>query len=877
LTALAWAAKIKVVNIMRVNALSLGLLIGCVASTALSDERKANSEITDADRAFWSFRPIEETPVPDGSQHPIDAFIRDRLEGDTLQASPKADKRTLMRRVFADGTGMPPAPDESARFMDDPAEDAYEQLVDRVLASPHFGERWARHWLDVARFAESGGFELDGDRPLAYQYRDFVIKAFNDDLPYNQFVQWQIAGDEFAPDNREALKATGFLGCGVRNAVITKNQVEKERYDELDEILGTTGVAMLGLSIGCARCHDHKYDPINTIDYYRMLSTFTTTVRSEIAHAEPTEAVDKAIEVFNRDHQELVAALTRHESKMVPRYTDETIAHQSLKLSPWLATEPFQTTGHAAGHAAVFSPETTPGSGPDPSLSWLPRPDLSDGKNHVISKSNSVFYFHRTITAASTTPTVLSFGADDTIKAWLDGELIANRIIAGAVNPDQAIAQVTLTKGEHHLLFKVVNGAGIGGLYFKVKEQGMPAEMKAIAKIPLAQRNPQQSEKLVNWSRPFDPEWKRLTAEIATHLTKKPRYAMETIFVSTEGRKGFRPRIYNVQGPEFYPQTYVLKRGDANDKIAPATQSFLQVLMNHDDAEQHWIEEPPAGSVSTYRRKSLALWLTDNVHGAGNLLARVIVNRLWQHHFKEGLVATPNDFGTQGTRPTHPDLLEWLAGELIRNDWSLKHIHRLILTSETFQQASAFSESAAKIDPENRLLWRFTPRRLEAEAIRDSILAVSGQLDRTMYGSGTLDSRQKRRSIYFTVKRSLLNPMLNLYDAPETLTSAGRRSSTTTAPQALLLVNNPNIREWASAFATRFSTQPTRTLSDAVHQAYSLAFNRAPSPTELSVGVQFVEAQQAEYRTGAVPNASHLAFTDFALALFSLNEFIYLD
>jgi len=180
---------------MRVNALSLGLLIGCVASTALSDERKANSEITDADRAFWSFRPIEETPVPDGSQHPIDAFIRDRLEGDTLQASPKADKRTLMRRVFADGTGMPPAPDESARFMDDPAEDAYEQLVDRVLASPHFGERWARHWLDVARFAESGGFELDGDRPLAYQYRDFVIKAFNDDLPYNQFVQWQIAGD----------------------------------------------------------------------------------------------------------------------------------------------------------------------------------------------------------------------------------------------------------------------------------------------------------------------------------------------------------------------------------------------------------------------------------------------------------------------------------------------------------------------------------------------------------------------------------------------------------------------------------------------------------------------------------------------------------
>lgn len=864
-------------NTGRFNALSLVLLIGCVASMALSDECEADSEITDADRAFWSFRTIEKTPVPPGSQHPIDAFIHDRLEHHKLQFSPRADKRTLMRRVYADGIGMPPSPDERTRFMDDPAEDAYEQLVDRVLASPHFGERWARHWLDVARFAESGGFELDGDRPHAYQYRDFVIKAFNDDLPYDKFVQWQIAGDEFAPDNREALKATGFLGCGVRNAVITKNQVEKERYDELDDILGTTGVAMLGLSIGCARCHDHKYDPINTIDYYRMLSTFTTTVRSEISHAEPSEEVDKALEVFDRDHEELVAALTRHESKMVAGYTDETIDHQPLELSPWQVAEPFQTTGHAAGHAAVFSPETTPGSRPDPSLSWLPRPDLSDGKNHVISKSNSVFYFHRTITAASATPTVLSFGADDTIKAWLDGELIAQRIIAGAVNPDQAIARVTLAKGEHHLLFKVVNGAGIGGLYFKVKAQGMPAEMKAIAKIPLAQRSPQQSEKLVNWSRPFDPEWKRLTAEIAKHLKKKPSYATETIFVSTEGRKGFRPRIYNVQGPEFYPQTYVLKRGDANDKIAPATQSFLQVLMNHDDAEQHWIEKPPAGSTSTYQRKSLANWLTDHRHGAGNLLARVIVNRLWQYHFKEGLVATPNDFGAQGTRPTHPELLEWLAGELIGNDWSLKHIHRLILTSETFQQASAFSESAAKIDPENKLLWRFTPRRLEAEAIRDSILAVSGQLDRTMYGSGTLDPRQKRRSIYFTVKRSLLNPMLNLYDAPETLTSAGRRSSTTTAPQALLLVNNPHIRELAAAFAGRISGSPGSAAVDSIKTAYALAFNRPPSASELQAAAQFIERQEGEYTAGGKANPRRLALTDFSQAVFCLNEFIYVD
>jgi hypothetical protein len=299
--------------------------------------------------------------------------------------------------------------------------------------------------------------------------------------------------------------------------------------------------------------------------------------------------------------------------------------------------------------------------------------------------------------------------------------------------------------------------------------------------------------------------------------------------------------------------------------------------MNHDDSESHWIEQPPAESNSSYRRKSLANWITDTQHGAGSLLARVIVNRLWQHHFGKGLVTTVNDFGTQGALPTHPELLEWLANELVRNDWSLKHIHRLIMTSETFQQESTFSENAAKDDPENKLLWRFTPRRLEAEAIRDSILAVSGQLDSTMFGSGTLDPRQKRRSIYFTVKRSLLNPMLNLYDAPETLTSAGRRNSTTTAPQALLLVNSPYIRKLAEAFAVRISMQSDDELSTIVSNAYQLTLNRKPSNNELQAATQFIEIQQKDYEQSNSPNTKTAALADFAQAMFSLNEFIYVD
>jgi hypothetical protein len=835
-------------------------------------------------KKHWSFRVIKDTPVPRAGEgraprNPIDAFVQDKLVKNGLSHSQPADKRTLIRRVYADAIGMPPSPEEFKQFMDDPAGDAYEQLVDRVLKNQHFGERWARHWLDVARFAESGGFELDGDRPNAFHFRDFVIKAFNDDLPYNQFVQWQIAGDEYEPDNIEALKATGFLGCGVRNAVITKNQVEKERYDELDDILSTTMTAMLGLSVGCARCHDHKYDPITSTDYYRLLSTFTTTVRAEIVATQPSAEVDKKLEVFELDHKKLVARLADYEkeSRSGESYTNPTIEHQPLVLSPWQSTGPLKTTGYVAGHNAVFPPEKTPSSKPDPDATWRPRPDIVDGTSHRISQSNSVFFFHRTITAESATPTVLSFGADDTVKAWLDGELIAERIVAGAVNPDQALAHVKLQKGAHHLLVKVVNGPGIGGFYFNVKQQGLPAEIRGLAKTPLAQRSPQQAEKLLNWSCRFDPQWKRLSAKIASHLTKKPQYLKKTVFVSTEGRKGFRPRVYVVQGPEFYDRTYILDRGDPNSKREPATQSFLPILMRHADNKSHWIEKPPAKSKSSYRRKSLANWMTDAEHGAGSLLARVIVNRLWQHHFGQGLVTTVNDLGTQGALPTHPELLEWLAGELVRNNWSLKHIHRLIMTSETFQRESAFREDAGKIDPDNKLLWRSAPRRLEGEAIRDSMLAVSGQLNRTMFGPGSLDPRQKRRSIYFTVKRSLLIPMLNLYDAPEALSSTGRRNVTTTSPQALLQINSPHVRELAEAFATRISDKADGNLPVIVTRAFSHALNREPTERERTAAVGFIESQQAEYeRTGEI-NAQGKAVADFAQAILALNEFISVE
>ena len=346
-------------------------------------------EISAKDREFWSFLRLQPTAVPKSSRprsNPIDAFIVEALANKGLSPSKEADKRTLIRRVYADAIGMPPSPKEFDRFVNDPAEDAYARLVDRALASTHFGERWARHWLDVARFAESGGFELDGDRPLAYRYRDFVIKAFNEDLPYDTFVQWQIAGDEIAPNNAEALKATGFLGCGVRNAVITKNQVEKERYDELDDILSTTTVSMLGLSIGCARCHDHKYDPISSRDYYRMLSTFTTTVRSVVTHTKPSAAVDKALEAYDREHAKRVAALAQYEARGNIDFLSALEAEPvPLVLGQWQSTGPIKVAGYAAGHHVILAPEKTEGSHAATTVDWRARPDIVDGKVHVIN------------------------------------------------------------------------------------------------------------------------------------------------------------------------------------------------------------------------------------------------------------------------------------------------------------------------------------------------------------------------------------------------------------------------------------------------------------------------------------------------------------
>jgi mono/diheme cytochrome c family protein len=699
--------------------------------------------VTDKDRQFWAFVPLKRSPVPEVKDEkwcrtPIDRFILAKLDEKKLTPNPVADKRTLIRRAYFDLIGLPPTPEEIDAFVKDESPQAWEKVIDKLLASPHYGERWGRHWLDLARFAESNGYEHDYDRPTAYHYRDFVIKALNSDLPYDKFVQWQLAGDEIEPDNPLALAATGFLGAGVHSTQITKNQVEKERYDELDDMLRTTGTAMLGLTIGCARCHDHKFDPIPTKDYYRILSTFTTTVRTEIDLKTDEETAAKVRAAWDKEHAAVVEPLRKYETdKLTPQF------------DKWLMNRP----------ADLKAPQ-----------------NVLD----VLAKLNT---------------------------------------------PD-----AKLTDDERQTVFA--------------------------------------------WYRTTDAKWRELNQKVEAHQKTAPKAGTAKAMICSEGLPAIR---LHTQGGDFLDETHFLKRGDPNQKDGVATQSFLQVLMRTPEEEKRWQVAPPQGWRTSYRRRSLANWITDTDAGAGALLARVIVNRLWQHHMGTGIVATPSDFGYQGDKPTHPELLDWLAQELLDRGWRLKPIHKRIMMSAVYMQGTKYDKARAKIDDENRYYWRRTPRRLEAEIIRDNLLAVSGTLDTKQFGPGTLDTNMKRRSIYFFVKRSQLNPTMVLFDGPDALQGAEQRNTTTIAPQALLLMNNPFVRSCAESLAKRIAPPESKPLADTVTHAYLVALGRKPTARELDVSVAFLKEQTAAYQKDGKNNATQLALADFCQALMESNEFIYID
>jgi mono/diheme cytochrome c family protein len=737
--------------------------------------------VTDEDRNHWSFRPLQEVVPPTVQdqawiQTPVDLFIRQAQAAQDLSPAAQAHTRLLVRRMYFDLIGLPPRITISDGKMNEELlgieidAASLPTLVDRLLDSPHYGERWARHWLDVARYADSNGQEGDADRPTAYRFRDFVIRSLNEDLPYDEFVRWQLAGDEIAPDNPQAIAATGFIVAG--NSTVLNVPMEEEklrnRANELDDMVSTTAQAFLGLTLACSRCHDHKYDPLPTLDYYRMMSAFNSGDRRDVALADPaTVQANRA------------------------------------------ATEAWQRALNAAEKTR------------DDWLKNARKGIESQVRNEKISK----------------------LAIDDNAK-----QLLLNK-------PDDPEAKKLADRYKKEL---------------KVKDDEYVAALA-----------PQEQNR-----------WQELVADIKKINAQKPA-TLPTAFAFADDAPEAR-------------ETWLFERGDFLARNERVSLGFLTVLTNGKSAEDYWNEarEAKLRSDSTQQRRAMALWMTDVERGAGALLARVIVNRIWQHHFGEGLVRTVSDFGTRGERPSHPELLEWLAGELIHNNWSLKHIQRLIVNSATFQQSVTFDAAKSAIDPENRLLWRRTPQRLESEALRDAMLAVAGSLNTEMYGpsfkppipSEAMQARNVkdpyprdlqenpgtcRRSVYMFHKRVVQYPLMLAFDAPDAQVSCGRRLNTTVAPQALALLNDPFVRRRAEELAKRLQTEAGHEIDAQIALAFQLALARQPTDVELMDTKTFVNEQtSARSQRDANLNldtARRLALTDFCQMLFALNEFIYVD
>jgi hypothetical protein len=707
-------------------AIVLGLLLTNLTLSAQSPPtlRSGKSQLSAEDRQYWAFQPVQRPSIPtvrspaSGAHSEkisdIDAFVLARLEQKGLSPNPPATPRELVRRATFDLIGLPPSPEDVAAFERNPTEAAWAALIDRLLASPHYGERWGRHWLDLVRFAESNGYERDGAKPDAWRYRDYIIDAFNRDKPYDQFVREQLAGDEIADEEmaatrvaspawREAIIATGFYRLHVWDD--EPDSTIKAEFDDLDDIMVTTGTAFLGMTIGCARCHDHKYDPVSQQDYYAMLGFF------------------RSIDPYGRHH----------------------------------------TGGGGRGTGRI----------------------------------------QRTL------------ASPEEIARW---ETTKRQRIAQA---EKTLAALTPADGEAR----------------KRAEAQLKKEREA---------NP-----------PFDQ---------ALAITEN----------------GPTPKA-----------THLLARGDAftpREEVSPAFPVVLRLPAPTFPARD-------AHARTTGRRRVLAAWIASPTNP---LTARVMVNRLWQHHFGAGLVPTPDDFGLTGVRPTHPALLDYLAHEFVARGWSVKQIHRLIMTSRAYRMSSRTANARGmEIDEGNELLWRQNLRRVEAEVVRDAMLSISGSLNPKAGGPsvfptlprevhGTQDSagkgwtdssseEQNRRSVYLVVKRALKVPLLECLDFANSASPSGTRPNTTIAPQALMLLNDSFVQKQSAALAERLEKEAGPDTDRQIERAFSLAVQRPPTRREMKNARALLADQLARARADHAPLPSRVAWQSFCRAMLNLNEVIYVD
>jgi hypothetical protein len=696
-------------------------------------------EFTALQKRWWAFQPVVRAAVPAvraGTE--IDAFLLAKLEEKGIRSNARADKATLLRRVSLDLTGLPPTPEEVQAFVADTSPQAWAKVVDRLLASEHYGERWGRHWLDLARYSDSEGFKSDETRPNIWRYRDYVIRSFNADKPYSRFVQEQIAGDEMFPGDADALVATGF-NRHFPDESNARNIVQR-RQELLFDVTDVVGSTFMGLTMGCAKCHDHKFDPILHKDYYRLQAFFANTRIEDgavLASAEAKKDYDKQYAVWD--------AQTKHIRERMQAVVEP------LRKKLW-----------------------------QDGFDKFP-PEIQDALQTPAEKRNP-FQWH---------------------------------------------------------------------MYYKARPQVELSVEDAAKKLRGEEAK----------------QYKALEKELAQFAAIKPRelpVAQTMIDNASEA-----------------PKTHVLGVGNYAAPLYEVEPGFLSIL---DPAPAKVIK--PAGLEASGRRTALAKWLTD---AQNPLTARVMVNRVWHHHFGRGLVGTPSDFGVMGERPSHPQLLDYLTTQFLESGWSVKKLHRMILLSSAYQQSSDYNAAAAKADPDNKLLWRFSRRRLEGETIRDAMLAVSGSLNAKMYGPGVYPplpsgvitrggwkkdedaSEANRRSVYVFVRRNTRYPMFETFDMPDTHESCARRNNTVTAGQALDLLNNDLVLGWAENLARRVKNDAGMSAEAQVERAYRLVYARAPKTDETKAAVAFLA------RHDGVTGDREKSFVDLCHMLLNSNEFLYLN
>jgi hypothetical protein len=850
---------------------------------------------------FWTFKKADRPAVPTNSvANPIDAFIQERLQRENLHSSPPADRRTLARRIYFDLTGLPPAPEELQTFLNDKSPNAYKVLVDRLLNSKRYGERWARYWLDIVHFGESHGYDKDKPRPNAWPYRDYVIQAANNDIAYSRFVQEQLAGDVLFPDDPQATIATGFIAAGPWDFVghvelpETKTDGLIARYNDRDDMVMTTMSTFQSLTVHCARCHDHKFDPITQEDYYRLQAVFAGVDRadrllepdSKTAHKrqelkDDKQAFEKTLADLDRARDDLrknliagalgtnfvvtdgqrLSTLGYHsnieKSQDFTKWVQLDFA-ESFPIDAVALVPAFEKYGSHQGPAFGFPPRFKIEMSDDPEFktSKMIRDETaadypSPGDTVVMADAAGARAKHIRITA-----TKLWKRTDDWIfalgEAWVisEGKNIASTATVRALDSIEAPPSWAKTN--------LIDGIGVQTNVTQWAD--WKRREKVLADVGRQVNEMQSPEQQMNRELAV-----HRIAEIAADLKRLPperlAYVGTPQFTASGSFKpAGKPRPISL-----------LKRGDVKQPVREVQPGAVGCLPGLDPNLQ--IDETEGS-----RRAALAKWLTqkDNF-----LLRRSIVNRVWQFHFGKGLVDSPNDFGHMGSAPSHPELLDWLAYWFMDNGESLKALHKLIVTSAAYQQSSADNPDLAKIDSDNRFLWRMNRARLDAEEVRDTMLYVSGQLDERMGGPSDqqfyfkddhspiydytrfdVDSpNARRRSIYRFIVRSVPDPLMDTLDCPDASLLTGKRTVTVTALQALATLNNPFVLKQCERLAESLEHDRPN-LEAQITRAFELALSRPPTKSEQSRFVDYAS-------THGLPNACRV--------IFNTSEFLFVD